>query len=116
MGKDEAGLPTLVGDQQPSPLGLIQRIEQIFLFLLGKRCQEIKGERPPDAGGGRQDALRGFADAVDAAPEHESDRLGHLDLANLDLRKPFARRIRQTMLLGQMPIDLLDEEGHAFGL
>ena len=59
--------------------------------------------------------LRGLADPIDAASEHQPDRLGHLDLANRDLRKPFAGRIRQSALLGQMAIDLLDEEGHALG-
>ena len=116
VSKDEAGLPALLGHQQPGPLGLVQGVEQIVLFLFGKRHQEFKGKGPTDAGGSGQDALRGFADAVDAAPENEPNRLRHLDLANLDLWKPFACRIRQAMFLGQMPVDLLDEEGDAFGL
>jgi hypothetical protein len=100
VSKDEARLPALLRHQQPGSLGLVQGIEQIVLFLFGKRRQELKGKGPTDAGGGGQDALRSFADAVDAAPEHEPDRLRHLDLANLYLWKPFACRIRQAMLLG----------------
>ena len=115
VGKDEARLPALLGHQQPGALSLVQGVEQIFLCLLGKRRQEFERERPPDAGCGGQDALRGFADAVDAASENKSNRLRHLDLADLDLWKPFARRIRQAMLLGEMPVDLLDEEGNPFG-
>src|SRR6266436_5887011 len=87
-----------------------------FLCLLGKGRQEFERERPPNTGCGGQDALRGFANAVDAASENKSNRLRHLDLANLDLWKPFAGRIRQAMLLGQMPVDLLHEEGDPFGL
>ena len=116
VGKDEARLPALPGHQQPSALSLVQGIEQIVLLLLGNRHQELERERPPNTGCGGQDALRGFANAVDAAPENQSHRLRHLDLANLDLRKPFAGRIREAMLLGQMPVDLFHEEGDPFGL
>ena len=94
VGKDEARLAAPPGHQQPGAFSLIEGIEQIFLFLLGKGRQEFERERPPNTGCGGQDALRGFADAVDAAAENQSNRLGHLDLANLDLWQPFAGRIR----------------------
>jgi hypothetical protein len=80
----------LIGDDQPGSFGLFQRVEQIFFFFLGKRCKEIKAEHPADAGRGRQDALRCFADAVDAASEHKPNRFRYFDLSNLDLGKPFA--------------------------
>ena len=115
VGKDEARLPALVGHHQPSPLGLVQGVEQIVLLLLGNRHQELKGEGPSDTGGGGQDALGGFADAVDAASEHKPNRLGHLDFADLDLWQPLACRIGQATLLGQVPIDLFHEEGDTFG-
>ena len=116
VGKDEARSPTLPGHHQPGAFSLVEGVEQIFLFLLGKGRQEFERERPPDTGCGGQDALRGFSNAVDAAADNQSNRLGHLDLANLDLWKPFAGRIRQAMLLGKMPVDLLHEEGNPFGL
>ena len=116
MGEDEARPPALLGHQQPGALGCLQGIEQIVLGLLGESRQELKREGPPDTCRGRQDALRGIADAVDAASEHEPDRFRHFDLANLDLGKPFAPRIGQSLLLGQVAIDLLHEERNPFGL
>ena len=100
VGEDETRLPALFGDHQPCPLGLFQGVEQIVLGLLGERRQELKGECPSDACGGRQDALRGLADPVDAAAEHQPDRFGHLDFADLDLGQPVPRRIREPALLG----------------
>ena len=85
VGKDKARLPALPGHQQPGALSLVQGVEQIFLCLLGKGRQEFERERPPNTGCGGQDALRGFANAVDAASEYKSNRFRHLDLANLDL-------------------------------
>ena len=70
VGKDKAGLPTLMGNQQPCLFGLFQGVEQVSFFVHAKRRQEIKAKHPTDAGGGGQDALRSFTDAVDAAPEH----------------------------------------------
>jgi hypothetical protein len=116
VGKGEARLPALPGHQESGALSLVQGVEQIFLCVLGKCGQELERERPPNAGCGGQDALGGFANSVDAAPENQSNRLRHLDFANLDLWKPFAGRIRQAMLLGEMPVDLLHEEGYPFGL
>ena len=37
VGEDEAWLPALFGDDQPCALGLLQRVEQIVLLLLGER-------------------------------------------------------------------------------
>src|SRR5438034_5303264 len=116
VGKNEARLPPFMRHDEPRALDLVQSVEQIIVLLLGKRRQKLERERPPNTGCGGQDALRGFANAVDAAPENQSHRLRHLDLANLDLRKPFAGRIREAMLLSQMPVDLLHEEGDPFGL
>ena len=90
MGEDEARPPALLGHQQPGALGSSRASSRSVLGFVSESRQELKREGPPDACRGRQDALRSIADAVDAASEYEPDRFRHLDLADLDLGKPFA--------------------------
>jgi hypothetical protein len=65
-------------------------------------CSTVRAGCRADACRGRHDALRCLADPVDTPAEHEADRFGHLDLANLDLGKPIPRRIREAALLGRV--------------
>ena len=55
------------------------------------------------------------AESFEPAADHQAHALGHLNRVHAQIGFPRARRVEQLPFLGQVLVDLLDEERIAFG-